>query len=76
MDSGYSNVASLCILVLFLTRNLTLEEYATKTKAEVSTRKNILRKLTTSKWGAPPHGLRTTALVLSFLEAECACPIW
>ena len=42
----------------------------------MSTRENILRKLTTSKWGASPPVLRTSALALSFSAAECTCPVW
>ena len=59
-----------------LDRSLTFKEHVTKTKAKVSTRSNILRKLTTSKWGASPPVLRTTALALSFSATEYACPIW
>ena len=59
-----------------LDRSLTFKEHVIKTKAKVSTRNNILRKLTTSKWGASQPVLRTTALALSFSAAEHACPVW
>ena len=42
----------------------------------ILTRNNILRKLTTSKWGATPHVLRTSALALSYSVADYACPVW
>ena len=56
--------------------SLSFKEDLSKTKAKVSTRNNILRKLLTSKWGATPHVLRTSALALSYSAAECACPVW
>ena len=59
-----------------LDRSLTFKLHVTKTKAKVSTRNDILRKLTTSKWGASPPVLSTTALVLSFSAAKYACPVW
>ena len=59
-----------------LNRSLTFNEHINKTKAKVSTRNNILRKLTTSKWGATPQVLRASALALSYSAAEYACPIW
>ena len=52
------------------------KEHITKAKAGVSTHNNIVRKLATSKWGASPRFLRTTALALSFSAAEFANPVW
>jgi len=37
---------------------------------------NLLRKLTTSKWGTSPHVLRTSALALSYSTAKYTCPVW
>ena len=59
-----------------LDRSLTFKEQVNKTRAKVSTRNNTLRKLTTSKWGATPHVLRTSALALSYSAAEYAGPVW
>ena len=56
-----------------LDRSLTFKQHVTKTKAKVSTRYHILRKLTISKWSASPHVLRTTTLAPSFSVAEYAC---
>ena len=47
-----------------LHRSLTFKEHVTKTKAKVSTRNYILRKLTTSKWGASSHVLRSATAAL------------
>ena len=58
-----------------LDRSLIFKKHVTKTKAKVSTRNNIVRKLTTSKWGSLSSVLRTTALALSFSAAEYACPV-
>ena len=59
-----------------LDRSLTFKEQVNKTKAKVSARNNILQKLTTSKWGATPHVLRTSALAQSHSAAEYANPVW
>ena len=63
-------------LSVTLDRSLIFEEHITKIKAKVSTGNSILIKLTTSKWGASPPVLRTTALALSFSAAEHACSVW
>ena len=47
-----------------------------KTKKKVGTRNNIIRKLRTSKWGATPTTLRSSALALCYSAAEYACPVW
>ena len=57
-------------------RSLTFKEHVDKTRATVSTRNNILRKLATSKWAATPYVLRTSALARSCSAAEYACPVW
>ena len=63
-------------LGVILDRSITFKEHVSKTRAKVSTRNNILRKLTTSKWGATPYVLRTSALALSYSAADYACPVW
>ena len=47
-----------------------------KTKKKVGTRNNIIRKLRTSKWGATPTTLRSSALALCYPAAKYACPVW
>ena len=59
-----------------LDRTLTYKLHIQNTKAKVNTRNNILRKLTTSKWGACPRMLRTSALALCYSAAEYAYPVW
>ena len=46
-----------------------------KTKKKVGTRNNIIRKLRTSKWGATPTTLRSSALALCYSAAEYPCPV-
>ena len=43
---------------------------------KVATRNNLLTKLATSKLGANPSTIRTTALALSYSTAEYAAPVW
>ena len=47
-----------------------------KTKKKVGTRNNTIRKLRTSKWGATPTTLKSSALALCYSAAEYACPVW
>ena len=42
----------------------------------MSSRNAIIQKLTHSKWGTDPFTIHTAALVLSYLAAEYACPVW
>ena len=46
------------------------------TKMNVTTRNNLLRKLSSSKWGTNASTIRTTALALSYSVAEYAAPVW
>ena len=50
--------------------------YTQNTKMKVTTRNNLLTNLVTSKWGADPHTIRTTALALSYSAAAYAAPVW
>ena len=59
-----------------LDRCLSYKAHIEKTRAKVSTRNNILRKLANTRWGASPDTIRSTALALSFSAAEYACPAW
>ena len=43
---------------------------------EVATRNNLLRKLSSSKWGPNASTIRTTALALSYSVGEYAAPVW
>lgn len=59
-----------------LDRSLTYKTQCETTKKKISTRNNLIRKLTGSQWGAKPHVLRTSALALCFSTAEYAAPVW
>ena len=69
-----------CNLPVYLgvTLDITLsyKAHIEKTKNIFGTRKNIIRKLRNSKWGATPTTLRSTALALCYSAAEYACPVW
>ena len=59
-----------------LDRTLSYRSHILSTKAKVSTRNSILRKLTNSKWGCTSHTLRASTLALCYTAAEYACPVW
>ena len=59
-----------------LDRTLSYKAHIENTKKKVGTRNNIIRKLRTSKWGATPTTLRSSALALCYSAAEYACPVW
>ena len=71
---------TLCNLPVYLgvtqDRTLSYKAHIEKTKKKVGTRNNIIRKLRTSKWGATPTTLRSSALALCYSAAEYACPVW
>ena len=54
-------------------RSLKLEWNRTELE---TTRNNLLRKLSNSKWGANASTIRTTALALCYYVAEYAAPVW
>ena len=58
-----------------LDRTLSYKEHIHNTKMKVSTRNNLLRKLSNSKWGANASTIRTTALSCYYV-AEYAAPVW
>ncbi|CAG9135524.1 unnamed protein product [Plutella xylostella] len=59
-----------------LDRALTFKWNCVSLKQKVSSRNNLLRKLTSTKWGASPDVLRTTGLALCYSAGEFACPVW
>ena len=59
-----------------LDRTLTYKEHCKKTKMKVSSRNNLLQKMSGTKWGANPTTLRTTAMALCVSVAEYCCPVW
>ena len=63
-------------LGVLLDHSLTYKSHCEKTHQKVSTRKNLLRKLTGTNWGANASTLRTTAMALCFSTAEYCCPVW
>ncbi|CAG9114277.1 unnamed protein product [Plutella xylostella] len=63
-------------LGITLDRALTFKWNCVSLKRKVSSRNNLLRKLTSTKWGASPDVLRTTGLALCYSAGEFACPVW
>ena len=59
-----------------LDRTLSYKQHIYNTKMKVATRNNLLRKLSSSKWGTNASTIRTTALALSYSVAEYAAPVW
>ena len=55
---------------------VTLDRTLSYTKIKVASRNNLLKKLSNSKWGCNASTIRTTALALSYSEADYACPDW
>ena len=55
---------------------LTYKDHIANTKAKVSSRNSILKKLANTKWGTDASTIRTTALALCFSAAEYASPVW
>ncbi|KAI8434888.1 LOW QUALITY PROTEIN: hypothetical protein MSG28_003373 [Choristoneura fumiferana] len=63
-------------LGITLDRTLTYKSHCANTQHKVISRNNLLRRLTSTNWGANAHTLRTTGLALSFSAGEYACPVW
>ena len=57
-----------------LDRTLSYKQHIHNTK--VATHKNLIRKLSDSRWGANASATRTTALKLSYSVAESVAPVW
>ena len=63
-------------LGITLNRALSYKQHIHNTKMKVATRNNLIRKMSSSKWGANASTIRTTALTLSYSVAEYAAPVW
>ena len=63
-------------LGVMLDLTLSYKQHIHNTKMNVATRNNLLRKLSTSKWGTNASTIRTTALALCYSVAEYAAPVW
>ena len=59
-----------------LDRTLSFKNHINKLKQKVSTRNNLLSKLTNTSWGADPGTLRQTATALCYSTAEYCAPVW
>ena len=59
-----------------LDRTLSYKQHIHNTTMKVATRNNLLRKLSSSKWGTNASTIRTTVLALSYSVAEYAAPVW
>ena len=59
-----------------LDRTLSNKQHIHNTKMKMATRNNLIRKLSSSKWGTKASTIRTTALALSYSVAEYAVPVW
>ena len=59
-----------------LDHTLSYREHIHNTRMKLATRKNLLKKLSNSKWGAYASTITTTALALCFSVAEYAAPVW
>ena len=63
-------------LGVILNSSLSYKQHIPITNIKVATSNNLLTKLATSKWGANPSSIRTTALALSYSSAEYTTPVW
>ena len=59
-----------------LDKSLSYKQHIQNTKMKVASRNNLLTKLVTSKWGANPSTIRTTALALSYSTVKYTAPVW
>ena len=63
-------------LSVTLDQTLSYKQHIHNTNMKVTTRNNLLRKLSSSKWGTSASSIRTTALALSYSVAEYAATVW
>ena len=63
-------------LGITLEHSLTYLNHCLKTRAKLSSRNNLLRKLHETNWGACPHTMRTPATALCLSVAKYCCPVW
>jgi hypothetical protein len=59
-----------------LDRTLSYNQHIKNTKMKLSTRNNLIKKLSNSKWGTNPSTIRTTCMAMCYSVAEYACPVW
>ena len=59
-----------------LDRSLSYKHHIRNSKKRLATRNNLLTKVSTSKWGANPITIRTTALTLNYSTAVYEAPVW
>ena len=59
-----------------LNRILSYKQHIHNTKMNVATRNNLLKKLSSSKWGTNASTIRRTALAPSYSVTEYAAPVW
>ena len=59
-----------------LDRTLSYKQHIHYRKMKVATRTNLIRKLSSSKWGTNASTIRTTALALIHSVAEYDAPVW
>ena len=57
-------------------RTLSYKQHIHNTNINVATRNNLLKKLTSSKWGTNASTIRTTMLTLCYSIEEYAAPVW
>ena len=59
-----------------LDRTLSYKQHIHNTKMKVAIRNNLIRKLSSFKWGTNASTIKTTALALNYSVAEYAAPVW
>ena len=59
-----------------LDRSLTFRFHLIGHKKKINARVALLRRLVSTKWGAPFSTIRTSALALAFAPAEYCAPVW
>ena len=59
-----------------LDRILSYKQHIHNTKMKVATRNNLIRNLSSSKWGTSASTIRTTELALSYSVAEYVASVW
>ena len=70
------NTPHLKYLDIIPDRTLSYKQHIHNTKMKMATRNNLIRKLSSSKWGTNASTIRTTALALSYSVAEYTAPVW
>lgn len=63
-------------LGVFLDRTLTFRTHLQKLRSKISTRNNLIRKLSGTSWGANANCLRISSLSLVYSTAEYCASVW